>query len=91
MLQVLGHGPLLSFMLEWADAGLKQFDELPLSSTKGRTTSKKPRERSAFYDVTNADQSLSGEDSTSSVKNLSADFTPVKVLLICIDPQAPLA
>ena len=60
-------------------AGLDQFEELPLTSAKTKTTFKKPRERAAFFDVTNADQSLPGDDSFDSIKNLADTFTPAKV------------
>ena len=60
-------------------AGIYNLQELPLTSTKGRTTSKKPG-RAAFLDVTNeADKSLQNEDSTDSAKNLSAFFEPTEV------------
>ena len=67
-----------------AGAGVNQFEELPLTSAKGRTTTKKPRERPAFFDVTNAEiseRSVSGESQKpfSPIKNLTEDFEPTKV------------
>jgi len=54
-------------------------EELPFISTKGRTTSKKPG-RAAFLDVTNeVNQLIRSEDSSGSVKNLSAEFEPAEV------------
>lgn len=58
-----------------AGAGVNQFEELPLTSAKGRTTTKKPRERPAFFDVTN-ERSVSGEGQkpSSPIQNLTKDF-----------------
>ena len=63
-----------------SDAGVNQFEELPLTSAKGRTTTKKPRERPAFFEVTN-EQSVSGEGQkpSSPIKNLTKDFEPSNV------------
>lgn len=61
--------------------GVSQFEELPLTSAKGRTTIKKPHERPAFCDVTNAERSVSaeGKKPSSPIKNLTADFEPAEV------------
>ncbi|KAL3137920.1 hypothetical protein ABBQ38_005167 [Trebouxia sp. C0009 RCD-2024] len=59
--------------------GLSQFEQLPLTCAKGRTTTRKHRDRPAFFDVTNAEQSIPRKESSSPVKNLTADFQPSDV------------